>query len=316
MSGSSGNRKRIFPNQSLDVSETSFNTSVNNSIESTKKSRVIQIVTDLFISAIIFIVFLLVYFLVDPTVVYFTCDQTDISYPHLQETVKLWVVGLFASLGPVIFFFIIELMNSGLMCCFKELSKMGKKQKFRQFLICFFHTCSLFVLGIATSLLLTEIGKRMIGRLRPHFLSVCNPKYSQLNCSVSTLSGIAYNSIYTGGSFCTGNADEIKEARLSFPSGHSSFSAYTMTFLIVYLEARLPLLRFRFLKVLIQILAFIGWYVTSMSRVSDYYHRGSDVIGGSVLGFVIALHITMVVGKVLWEYDRKPRVSELDLKPR
>lgn len=32
---------------------------------------------------------------------------------------------------------------------------------------------------------------------------------------------------------CTGDPAKIKEARLSFPSGHSSFSAYSMIFLIV-----------------------------------------------------------------------------------
>lgn len=32
---------------------------------------------------------------------------------------------------------------------------------------------------------------------------------------------------------CNGNPDQIKEARLSFPSGHSSFSTFSMIFLIV-----------------------------------------------------------------------------------
>jgi hypothetical protein len=32
---------------------------------------------------------------------------------------------------------------------------------------------------------------------------------------------------------CTGDPKLIKEARLSFPSGHSSFSTYSMVFIIV-----------------------------------------------------------------------------------
>ena len=69
-----------------------------------------------------------------------------------------------------------------------------------------------------------------------------------------------------------------------------------MTFLIFYIEARLFLVRFRYLKPLIQMTAFIAAYVTCMSRVSDYHHRGSDVIGGGVLGkkkiiFLFSVHI-------------------------
>ena len=32
---------------------------------------------------------------------------------------------------------------------------------------------------------------------------------------------------------CTGDPKIVKEARLSFPSGHSSFSTYSMVFVIV-----------------------------------------------------------------------------------
>lgn len=62
---------------------------------------------------------------------------------------------------------------------------------------------------------LTEIGKRWIGRLRPHFIDVCKPNLSQLNCTSVGLTGTFHNPIYTGGSFCTGHEDEIKEARFS-----------------------------------------------------------------------------------------------------
>ena len=57
-----------------------------------------------------------------------------------------------------------------------------------------------------------------------------------------------------------------------------------MVFLILFVEARLVLLRFRYFKPLLQMTAFIAAYVTTLSRVPDYAHRGSDVIGGAVLG--------------------------------
>ena len=57
-----------------------------------------------------------------------------------------------------------------------------------------------------------------------------------------------------------------------------------MVFLMLYVEARLVSLRFRYFKTLIQIGAFSAAFVTCLSRVSDYHHRGSDVIGGTVIG--------------------------------
>ncbi len=47
---------------------------------------------------------------------------------------------------------------------------------------------------------------------------------------------------------------------------------------------------------LLQTAAFIAAYVTSISRVSDYHHRGSDVLGGVALGAIIALFLTIFIG--------------------
>jgi hypothetical protein len=60
-----------------------------------------------------------------------------------------------------------------------------------------------------------------------------------------------------------------------------------MLFLIIYLEARLYLLKFRYIKPLIQAAAFIAAYVTAISRVPDFFHRASDVIGGLFFAFYL-----------------------------
>lgn len=178
---------------------------------------------------------------------------------------------------------VVELLNANFLPCQKE-----KENRCRNFWIAFFHGVSLFLLGIALVLTLTEIGKRWVGRLRPHFMSVCDPDYSKINCKTDTFNGgFVYNAISTGGSFCRGDPDKIKEARFSFPSGHSSFSWYTMLFAIFFLEARLVLIRFRYLKTLVQLACFIAAFVTMLSRISDYHHRGSDVAGGTVIGKVL-----------------------------
>ena len=76
-----------------------------------------------------------------------------------------------------------------------------------------FHAFSLFVLGIAITLLLTEVGKRSVGRLRPHFLAVCKPNWTKYNC---TTNGV-YNAILANSAFCAADADSaMVKGKLKF----------------------------------------------------------------------------------------------------
>ena len=85
-----------------------------------------------------------------------------------------------------------------------------------------------------------------------------------------------------------------------------------MTFVIIFLEARLILVRLRFIKTFVQIAAFIAAWVTMLSRVSDYWHRFTDVLAGFFLGLIIALFVLLVLGRVLWEYKVEKRIYEVD----
>ena len=89
-----------------------------------------------------------------------------------------------------------------------------------------------------------------------------------------------------------------------------------MIFLVVYLQARLVSLRFRSLRPLLQVTAIIAALVTSVSRYIDYYADGWDILGGVVLGALIAVAFTIYVGRVIWEYERKPEYSEFNLQPQ
>ncbi len=76
-----------------------------------------------------------------------------------------------------------------------------------------------------------------IGRLRPYYLTVCNPIWANLNCTktVMTASGSVVIQQYILNHNCNPSVSErdLQEARLSFPSGHSSFSTYAFIFLFV-----------------------------------------------------------------------------------
>ncbi|XP_040326305.1 phospholipid phosphatase 3 isoform X3 [Herpailurus yagouaroundi] len=81
-----------------------------------------------------------------------------------------------------------------------------------------------FLFGCAISQSFTDIAKVSIGRLRPHFLNVCNPDFSQINCSEGYIQNYK----------CRGDDSKVQEARKSFFSGHASFSMYTMLYLVVF----------------------------------------------------------------------------------
>jgi membrane-associated phospholipid phosphatase len=91
-----------------------------------------------------------------------------------------------------------------------------------------------FSIGALFCTLTSDLAKYNVGRLRPYFLTVCHPNMTDSVCK-DTHGYQEFVTNYT----CQEDADMIREARKSFLSGHSAFSFYTATFLIMYLHARL-----------------------------------------------------------------------------
>ncbi len=131
--------------------------------DSTTKQRVTQIIIDLIIIAIIGAIFLIVYLKVDPKISYFYCNDTDIFFPYITDTVPFWAVGIFGVLGPLLIILVVEILN---LFIAKD-SVLVRRSKCKTFSIHFFHAVSLFAAGAVITMVLTEIGKRWIGRLRP-----------------------------------------------------------------------------------------------------------------------------------------------------
>ncbi|XP_062530089.1 putative phosphatidate phosphatase isoform X2 [Bombyx mori] len=145
-----------------------------------------------------------------------------------------------------------------------------------------------FSVGFCFNEIFTNMGKKVIGRLRPHFFDLCKPS---VDCSLPTDFGryIAPNE-YT----CTAETPLLTDnLRKSFPSGHSSSIAYTAIFIAIYLERRSVWKNHRIFRHTIQ-LAFLlmSWYV-ALSRITDFKHHWSDVLCGYALGMFIALFMAV-----------------------
>ncbi|CAH2310470.1 phospholipid phosphatase 3 [Pelobates cultripes] len=142
-----------------------------------------------------------------------------------------------------------------------------------------------FIFGCAISQSFTDIAKVSIGRLRPHFLAVCDPVYNTTNCSLHYI--VDYE--------CRGSESKVREARKSFFSGHASFSMYTMLYLVFYLQSRFTWRGARLLRPLLQFTLLMMSFYTGLSRVSDHKHHPSDVLAGFVQGAMVAYCIVFYV---------------------
>lgn len=139
----------------------------------------------------------------------------------------------------------------------------------------------LALIGGLMCLIVTGIGKVMVGRLRPHFLAVCKPDYSKFNCSAG----------YITFDVCTGTDERaLRQARLSFPSGHSSCSAYTVVFVALYIQYVFITKGFSLLKPFVQLSLVCLGVACGLTRISDYFHHWSDVLAGFLLGTLFAVY--------------------------
>ncbi|KAM3956717.1 putative phosphatidate phosphatase [Aphomia sociella] len=145
-----------------------------------------------------------------------------------------------------------------------------------------YRSIGVYTFGAACQQLSANMAKYMLGRLRPHFYAVCQPVANES----SPLNELGYIVDYT----CQGtDASLIKNARLSFPSAHSSYAMYSAIFLIFYIQTKCKWRRSKLLRHGVQYAVFIAaWYV-GLSRVVDHKHHWSDVAVGFLNGAVFSV---------------------------
>lgn len=236
-----------------------------------------RIATDVFLLACVGFPILFFFLWGEPYKRGFFCDDESLMHPFLESTVRnywLYIIGLVV---PICLIIATEVIHVG-------------TSSTREWVINAYKQIGVFGFGAACSQLTTDIAKYSIGRLRPHFFSVCQPLINGLNCSDPINHGKYIEDFQCIGA---GSSERmLKEMRLSFPSGHSSFSAYTMIYCAIYLQCRMTWKWSKLLKHVIQFgLIMMAWY-TALSRISDYKHHWSDVLAGAVLGTTVAIVVS------------------------
>jgi phosphatidate phosphatase len=224
---------------------------------------------------------LLLWLIGDPFFRGFFCDDETIRHPYRDSTLPTWALVVVSYSLP------------GIIFCLVETSRLKRSATFTwpRFHRDLYGVLGIFVFGSLVNQLLTDTSKYTIGRLRPHFMAVCNPNVTLSSVAVcGNSSGPVYVTEYTclgeEGVEETERLDRLHDARLSFVSGHASLSAYSMWFCILYLQVGCVLFAF----------------FTSLTRISDYKHHPEDVVCGAILGFAVAtLAHTFLVSSCLME---------------
>nr|ACH73387.1 unknown [Drosophila melanogaster] len=226
-------------------------------------------------------------FAVDPVRRGFFCDDESISYPFQDNTITPVMLGLIVGLLPALVMVVVEYVShlrAGDISATVDLLgwrvstwyvELGRQSTY-------------FCFGLLLTFDATEVGKYTIGRLRPHFLAVCQPQIADGSMCSDPVNLHRYVENYD----CAGEGftvEDVRQARLSFPSGHSSLAFYAMIYVALYLQRKITWRGSKLSRHFVQFaVVMVAWY-TALSRVMDHWHHWSDVLSGSLLGVAGAL---------------------------
>lgn len=206
----------------------------------------------------------------------FFCDDQTISYPYHTDSVSDGMAAFLCIVIPGIFMVSVE----GAHVYQSKIRKAKGNSSFcRKYIVYLYRAVGAFLMGSCSTMLISEVIKLVGGRLRPHFLDVCDPDYTKFSCSDGY--------VVIPDSYCKGTDEQkLIDARKSFPSGHAAIAGFGMIYLVIYLQVRFIWRRSRLLLPTLQLGAIcLGCWV-AMSRVSDNKHHWSDVVGGAILGAI------------------------------
>ncbi|EYC42427.1 hypothetical protein Y032_0531g3013 [Ancylostoma ceylanicum] len=214
----------------------------------------------------------------------FFCNDQSIQYPYKNDTVTPTVLFLYSFLAMILTIIATEFYRA------KKSTRVSTpyhrigNTSIHFVVVKIITYIGYSLIGFMCVLVLTNITKSCVGRLRPHFLDVCKP------INITCHSDEYYNN-YT----CSGDPVKVEEARKSFFSGHSSISMYASTFTALYLLFRMPCNSLGRVAVPIMQTAFLSTgLLISLSRINDNKHHWSDVIIGVFVGIFAAAYTCFV----------------------
>ncbi|XP_025110165.1 phospholipid phosphatase 1-like [Pomacea canaliculata] len=217
----------------------------------------------------------------------FFCEDNELKYPYVGDTVSVVAVMGATLITPLI------------TALLAEASRLVTSPQQDCSLVRAVRSYWAYFYGFVVLQIIIQILKLTTGELRPFFMDICQPDVMKANCSgvkndwlLCRRTGKVNERKVHHGLHCTNdNASQglLLEARQSFPSGHAAMAFYCSVFLTLYLEDRVTASGCRLLKLTLQAAMLIMSLWCSATRISDHNHHRRDVVVGTLLGFILAV---------------------------
>ncbi|RWS02229.1 hypothetical protein B4U79_10301 [Dinothrombium tinctorium] len=222
----------------------------------------------------------------------FYCDDEAIRYPFKNNTVTAVCLILLATVGPLTTFLVVEKLRIML--------NQTKRDEKPIFWFEVYKYSVYYLIGLAISTSITFVCKFSTGRLRPHFIAICDPN---ITCVVDK-----YEYIFDYE--CRNqNLSAVDEARQSFMSGHSSIICFAVIFLILYLHLRINWKSVENIKIVIQTLLLLISICVAVSRINDNWHHWDDVVIGCLQGSILAFITVFFISDLKGEEEEEETLS-------
>lgn len=144
--------------------------------------------------------------------------------------------------------------------------------------------------------------KWLIGGLRPHFLTVCQPDVPIVQ---SQENGTGLRHIMYDRTICTGNRLDINDSLESFPSGHTTAAFGGFVFLYLYLNAKLKVFSNyhpAMWKLIITYAPILGAILVGGALTIDEFHNWWDILAGAIIGTIMAFSSYRMVYASIWDF--------------
>ena len=206
----------------------------------------------------------------------------EFAYPLRHEIVPIWLAALLAALIPIFIFLVM------------------------QFRVRSFWDLNNAVIGLLYALIGAAVFqvfiKWLIGGLRPHFLTVCDPDPAIVAAHTG---GSGFETIMFQRNICRGDPDEIDDSLESMPSGHTTAAFAGFLYLYFYLNAKLKVFSNHhpaFWKLIATYAPLLGACLIGGALTIDEYHNWYDIFAGAVIGSVFAISSYRMVYASVWDF--------------
>ncbi|KAK3325004.1 phosphatidic acid phosphatase type 2/haloperoxidase [Apodospora peruviana] len=211
------------------------------------------------------------------------------AYPMRKEIIPIWLAAFLAAMIPIVVIL------------------------FMQIRVRSFWDVNNGIIGLLYSLITAAVFqvfiKWLIGGLRPHFLTVCQPDLSKAS-NTPGIVGAGYNAkgfqqIYYTREVCTGDEKEINDSLESMPSGHTTAAFAGFVFLSLYLNAKLKVWS-NYHPAMWKLVAIwapvLGACLIGGALTIDEFHNWYDVLAGAVIGTMMAFSAYRMTYAAIWDW--------------